>query len=155
MNNLPRISVLVVGAISTIAGFLGLCYNGMTLTVALRGGFSDLIKEQSLTGFYPAFYTMSGICVVCYLLLLTCGIALLRARLRWSGFLTGLLLFEMIYFLSIALLWKRLPDSLSVTAATGVANGGLIVQFIILFPLWGPLVLRWARKRLEHDTPSN
>jgi type IV secretory pathway VirB2 component (pilin) len=149
MSNLPRISVMIVGAVGTIAGLLGLCYNGMTLTVAFRGGFSDLVKQHGLSVFYPAFYTMSGICVGCYLLVLACGIALLRGRLRWARFLTGVLLFEVIYFLSVSLLWTRLTSGMSVAAATGVANGGLMVQFVILFPLWGPLVLWWAKKRLD------
>jgi hypothetical protein len=59
------------------------------------------------------------------------------------------LLFEVIYFLSVSLLWTRLTSGMSVAAATGVANGGLMVQFVILFPLWGPLVLWWAKKRLD------
>jgi hypothetical protein len=38
---------------------------------------------------------------------------------------------------------------MSVGAATGIANGGLMAQFIILFPLWAPLVVWWARKKLQ------
>src|SRR5439155_15928400 len=133
MSNKPRGSVLIVGLVATLASLCGLWYNGTTIVTALHGGFSDLVSKLGLSYFYPAFSLMSGICILCYLLLLVFGIDLLRARLRWSWFLTGVLLFEVIYFFSIALFWLVPSIGMSVGAATGVANGGLMAQFIILF----------------------
>ena len=42
-----------------------------------------------------------------------------------------------------------IPDiGMSIGAATGVANGGLVIQGITLFPLWGPLLVTWAARRM-------
>jgi hypothetical protein len=153
MSNKPRVLVVIVGAIAVLTALCGLYYNSASLSTALCGGFSDLVGQHEVTYFYPAFYVMSGICIVCYLLLLVVGVDLLRARLRWSRFLTGVLIFEVVYFFSIGVLWLMPNVGMSVGAATGVANGGLMVQFIILFPLWAPLVLRWAKKKSEQDRP--
>ena len=97
---------------------------------------SPTITQRGLSYFYPAFYTMSAVCVVCYVLLLACSTALLRSRVRWSGLLTGVLVFEVVYFFAVAALWMVPTIGQSVAGATGVANGGLMAQFIILFPLW-------------------
>ena len=154
MNNTPRILVIVVGVVAALAALFGLYYNGMTIVIALRGGFSDLVAQKGLTFFYLAFYVMSATCVICYFLLLVLGIELLRMRLRWSWLLIGVLLFEIVYFLSLGILWLLPSVGMSIAAATGVANGGLMAQFIILFPLWAPLVLWWARRKIEHEKPT-
>ena len=155
MNKLPKISVKVVGIVAVLVAILGLIYNGMTLFSAQSGAFSDLIKQQNLSRFYQAFYAMSVICIACYLLIIACGIALIQSRLNWSIILSGVLIFEVIYLLSIGLLWSRLDSSMSVAAATGVANGGLMFQVFILFPIWAPLILKWAKKKIAQETPSN
>lgn len=151
MNSKPRGSVLIVGLVATVASLFGLWINGTTIVTALRGGFSGLVNQQGLSYFYPAFAVMSGICILCYVLLLVLGIDLLRSRLRWSRLLTGLLIFEVVYFFSIALFWLVPSIGMSVGAATGVANGGLMFQFIILFPLWAPLILWRARRKSEDE----
>jgi hypothetical protein len=152
MNAIPKALMVVTAVVALLAALLGLWYNGTTMLIAIRGGFSKTIKEPGLSHFYPAFYTMSAICVVCYLLLLACGIALLRSRVRWSQLLTGVLIFEVVYVFVVAALWMAPTIGRSVAAATGLANGGLMAQFIILFPLWAPLALWWAGRRLESDT---
>ncbi len=153
MNTAARVSVIVVGGVAVLAALFGLYYNGTTLILAIRGSFSEQDAQQKLTYFYPVFYSMSAICITFYFLLLVSGIALLRVRLGWSGFLSWLLLFEVIYFFSIGFLWLIPNVGMSIAAASGVANEGLMVQFIILFPLWAPLVLWWARRKLEQVHP--
>jgi len=151
MNKLARISVICIGIVGGLAALFGLFYNATTLATALNGGFFELIKQQKLTHFYPAFYVMSCICIACYILLLMCCVDLLRLRFRGFWLLTGVLVFEVLYFISIAMCWRIPSVSMSVAAATGVANGGLMAQFLVLFPLWAPLVLWWARRTLERE----
>jgi len=158
MSKLPRISVNIVGVVAIIVALGGLIYNGISLSFAQSGAYSDLIKQQKLSYFYQAFYAMSGICIICYVIILLSGIALIRKRDSWSIILTGVLIFEVIYFLANSLFWALLEfDSrMSVAAATGVANGGLTIQGVILFPLWAPFLLRWAKKKIiqEPQAPS-
>jgi hypothetical protein len=148
MNTFAKSLVLFVGAAACLAAVFGFWYNIQTLT----GAFSDksvaLVQKQHLAFFYPAFYIMSAICVACYGVLLACGVDLLRGRLGLARLLTGVVIFEVIYFFSIAILWMMPGLGMSVAAATGVANGGLMLQFVVLFPLWGPVALWWARGRL-------
>lgn len=63
-----------------------------------------------------------------------------------------MLLFEIVYFFSLGMLWLAPSMGMSVAAATGVANGGLMAQFLILFPLWAPLLAFWARRHLNDST---
>jgi hypothetical protein len=41
-----------------------------------------------------------------------------------------------------------------VAGATGVANGGMMAQFFILLPIWGPVVVLWARQRAVSTSES-
>ena len=150
MNKLPKISVICVGVVGGLTALFGLDYNFSTLATALTGRFPHLVNQQY---FYPSFYVMSCICIACYILLLLCSLDLLRVRLRGFWLFTGVLWFEVIYFFSIAIFWGISSIGMSVAGATGVATGGLMVQFMILFPLWAPIVLWWARKKLEHEKP--
>ncbi len=147
-------SVVLVALVSIVAAVVGLCYHANVLVAAFDGRFSDAASKEQLAGFYPAFYTMSAICVTCYLLLLASGVNLMRARLRWAGLLMAVLIFEVAYALGVRALWAS-PLGPPIAAATGVANGGLMVQFIILFPLWAPLVLWRARRRARHEVLSS
>ena len=105
-----------------------------------------------MTHFYAAFYAMSAICVVCYLILFWGGYQLARRRFSVSWLLISAWLFEIVYFLVIGLTW-RIPDlGGSIAGATGVANGGLMAQFFILLPFWGPLAIFWVKRR--HASPS-
>jgi glucan phosphoethanolaminetransferase (alkaline phosphatase superfamily) len=155
MNKLPRISVIGVGVVGGLAAVLGLLYNFTSLTAVLNGGPSDLVEQHGLTYFYPAFYVMSCICIACYILLLLCVADLLRVRFRRLWLFTGVLVFEVVYFFSVGMSWLIPSVGMSIGAATGVANGGLTVQFLILFPLWAPIVVWWARMKLEHEKPAD
>jgi hypothetical protein len=154
MSTATRLSVILVGCASTLTGLLGLCYNGITLFSALQGAFSGSVADQGLKYFYPAFYAMSAVCITCHMLLVVFGIDLLRQRFRFSWFLTGVLVFEIVYFVSLGPLWLVPGVGMSIAAATGVANGGLMAQFVILFPLWAPPLLWWARRKSAQDTPA-
>lgn len=62
------------------------------------------------------------------------------------------LLFEIGYFVLVGMSWQ-LPDfGESIAGASGVANGGMMAQFFILLPLWGPPAVLWIKRR--HDAPN-
>ena len=141
------VAAIIVGVIAVVTAVLGLCYNAMGVMSAMRGAFNPMLRQNDLPYFYPAFFIMSGICVFCYVVLLVCGVDLIRSRLRWSRLVILVLLFEVGYFFAVGSMWLESTIGYSVAAASGVANGGLVAQYIILFPIWGPLVLWWAKSR--------
>lgn len=146
-----KASLITIGIVSIICAILGLLYNIATLLTSFSGAFEKLIKEQNLIYFYPSFYAMSGICIVFYLLLIFCGIYFLRLQVRFAYLFITVMLCEVLYFLSLGFVgWQLKGASLSIAAATGVANGGLMAQFIILFPLWGTILALWARKNIQN-----
>lgn len=147
-----RIAMMVVGAVSMAAAVMGLWYNASTLFA----DFSDLTRELDIPYFYPAFYIMSGLCLLCYISLLICGLQFLRSRANLFRLFVGTVIFEVLYFFAIGILWMIPGIGMSVGAATGVANGGLTFQAVILFPLWAPFLAGWARKRIsEPESPSS
>jgi hypothetical protein len=153
MNKLPMIVVIGVGVVAGLAAVSGLFYNVSSLAVAFSGSFSGSVKEGGHTYFYPAFYIMSCICIACYILLLVCSVDLLCVRFRRFRLLTGVLVFEVVYLFFVSTLWLSASIGTSVAAATGVANGGLMVQFMILIPLWAPILVWWAKRKLEYHKP--
>ena len=54
-----------MGIVSISMAVVGLWYNLTTLFT----NFSSLVQEYDIPHFYPAFYTMSTICIGCYLVL--------------------------------------------------------------------------------------
>jgi hypothetical protein len=125
----------------------GLYYNAASMSAAFRGAFDPLLQQSDLPYFYHAFFIMSAICIVCYVVLFLCGVDLVRSRLRGSRLVILVLLFEVGFFLAVASLWREPTIGPSVGAATGVANGGMMAQFMILLPIWAPLLLWWAKAR--------
>ena len=141
------VPAIIVGVLLVLTSLFGLYYNATSMWVALHGAFEPMLQQADEPYFYQAFYVMSGICVCCYVILLICGIDLIRSRLRWSRLTTLVLLFEVGYFFAIGSLWLEPTIGRSVGAATGIANGGMMAQFIILLPIWAPLLLWWAKVR--------
>ena len=139
-----KVIMIGMGIVSISMAVVGLWYNLTTLFT----NFSSLVQEYDIPHFYPAFYTMSTICIGCYLVLLTCGVQFIRLRTGLVKLFVGILIFEVVYFFSIGTMWLIPKVGMSVGAATGVANGGLMFQAFILFPLWAPFLAGWAHKRL-------
>lgn len=146
---LARWTLVGVGIVAGMLALLGLWYNASYLRVGLTGGFSEVVKKYNIPHFYGAYYTMTAVCVLCHLLLLFCGVQLVRMRTRVFPFFVGVLAFEVAYFLIIMAVCWTLPGlGPSVGAAMGVANGGLVLQAIIAFPLWAPFAAGWAKGRI-------
>ena len=142
---IAKVILRVIGLISIILAGLGLWYNSKTLFA----DYSDVFTDRSIPYFYPAFYTMSAICIICYVVLIIIGIQFLRLRTGLRRIFAGVLIFEFIYFFSLGFLWLPPDIGRSIGAATGVANGGLMLQAFILFPLWAPFAVGWAGRNIE------
>lgn len=153
MNRAPKKVLQVIGVVAILCAAFGLYYNASSLRVSFSGAFTSIESQHDVPYFYPAFYIMSAICVGCYALLIVFGIQFIRGRVAHLHRFATLLVFEVVYFFSVAMFWLVPDIGMSVGAATGVANGGLMVQFSILFPLWAPLLALWARRRL-HDSAN-
>ena len=139
-----KFAMIIVGVFSITVAVMGIRYN----IISFSTNFSGFMKGQNITYFYPAFYTMSCICIACYICILICGVQFLRLRTGLIKLFTGVVIFEIIYFVSIGTICLIPNIGVSVAAAMGVANGGLMFQVFTLFPLWAPFLAGWAAKRI-------
>jgi len=146
-----RIALTIVGIVAILCGLAGLAYNFSGVYALVVRQYHEFDPEAPY--FEHAYYVMTGICTACYMLLLFTGVQLIRRKLTWVWVFVGVQIFEVVYFFSIAFLWISaiaFPElGHSVAAATGVANGGLMLQFLILFPLWGSVLALLAKRALE------
>ena len=94
--NKAKVILRVIGLITILLAGMGLWYNSKTLFA----DYSDVLTDQSIPYFYPAFYTMSAICIICYVALIIIGIQFLRLRTGLRRIFAGVLIFEFIYFFS-------------------------------------------------------
>lgn len=147
-HNVPSI---IVGVVAVITATLGILYSASTIFSVTQGSAAALVDQRDWPYFYQAFFIMSAICIACYLILIVCGINLVRSRLGSSRLVTLVLLLEVGYLFAIGTLWMEPTFGHSIAAATGVANGGMMIQMIILLPLWGPLLL-WRANKLASLT---
>ena len=143
--------MITVGVISILLAVVGFWYNLTTLFT----DFSELVQKQDIPHFYPAFYLMSAICIGCYIILLICGVQFVRLRTRLLKLFSGVIIFEVVYFFFIGIMWMVPKIGMSVGAATGIANGGLMFQAFILFPLWAPFLAGWAARKIAKSTKSS
>ncbi len=141
---LPNVFLRSIGIASIFLAALGFLYNAMFILPEFFLGFD----EPAGLYFYSAFYIMSAICIACYALLLTLGIQFVRLNTSNLGLFVFLFLFEIIYIKVVFILWNQPTFGMSVAEATGVANGGLMLQRWTLFPLWAVPAVLWARHKL-------
>jgi formate-dependent nitrite reductase membrane component NrfD len=142
MSQRPSYTLRAVGLASVAFAGLGLWYNGSTL----RAQFAP---DAGAPYFFHAFYTMSAVCIFCYLTLATTGIQLLRLRTAWVRVLATIVVLELVFMLGVPFLFMQSAIRQSVASASGVAMGGLMFQVFTLFPIWAPLLARWAARRIN------
>lgn len=143
-----RVTLKVVGVLAIATAVLGLLYNGYILTTRLMSR-----QHNPDTPYYlPALLVMSGVCIGCYVILLVLGIQFVRCRMEHIRMFAGLMMFEIVYFLSVSFLWLVPEIGRSIAAASGSGNGGLMFQAVILFPLWAPSAVKWAKRKLEEES---
>jgi hypothetical protein len=102
--------------------------------------------------FLEVYRLMAGITTGCLVLLLVFSLRFLWLRTGSRWWFAGLMLFEIAFTVSISVFWlsKNRALASSVGGATGVATGGLVLQDIVLFPLWAPFAVLWAHRRIIH-----
>lgn len=143
MSHATTVWLRILAIACTLMAALGIIY---TLGVGYFVALGPMQFDADTPYFERAYYTMASICLAFYVLLLYFGFQFWRLRTELRFWFLGLLLAELVYFLVIGMLW-RLEDekiSLSVAAATGLANGGLVVQGMALFPVWATAIAFWA-----------
>ena len=154
MNRAPNIILRIIGVAALLCAAFGLWYN-----ITVLGNFwsrrlhVDAWRHDA-PYFFPAYGIMSTICLACYALLAFFGIHFLHGRANHCRHFAILMIFEVAYFFSIGVTWLIPGLGMSIGAATGVSNGGLMAQFIILFPLWAPILACWAARRLRLSSPG-
>ncbi len=142
MSKVPLHTLRFVGLASLVFAGFGLWYNANTLLAPMP----DKADEPH---FAVVFYAMSALWIGCYLLLLFVGVQFLRLRTSALRVLVGVMVFEVVYFITIAFLWLDGEIGHNVAGATGVSSGGAVLQLMTLFPIWGPLVSHWAARDIE------
>ncbi len=144
MSNLAKTVFRFVGISSIILAGVGVITNSLTFS------FGASRIEPDAPYFNIAYIIMSLICITCYLLLFFFGVKFIRLQAQVYPYFVGLLVFEVIYVFSIWIVVSPFSDSVqfSVARATGITNGGLMVQFVTLFILWAPILIRAAKREV-------
>lgn len=147
-----KVCLIIIGVVSVVLASLGLLYNLTSFAAMLRGSFSEIAQRPDTQHFVPAYLVMSAICVGCFVLLIVCGVTFITGRTHLTRFFVILVIFMALYPFSIGLFWFLPGIGMSIGAATGVANGGLMLPILILFPVWGPLAAVWAARKVEAES---
>lgn len=145
-ERLPHYALHFVGSVSVVLAGVGLWHNMSLLS-------APVLPEPGMLYLPHAFYAMSAICIACYLALLLIGVQFIRLRTSWFKPFVWLIVFEVVYFFGIGMYLSDTNWFGSVWTRVAVAHGAMSFQLITLFVLWGPLLARWATKRI--DTPED
>ncbi len=148
MRFLPHLAIRSVGIASIFTAICGIWYTIKVLWLL----HSNIPSDSEAPYFAPFLYAMSLICMSFYISLLFFGIQFLRLRTELYLLFIGTVVLEVGYFCFVAAFWTfPIPTvAFSIAAATGI-NAGLLFQFLILFPLWAPFTVVWARRRMERE----
>ncbi len=158
-----------IGVVSIILGVLGLLTQWFSLSMfAMMKDSETLSSALSMNAesstFEPIFYSMSAICVICFLLLTFCGIQFVQLKTRILPLFVGLMIFEIVYtvlaFILPMILGSKEPEQMVAMMMPMItANMGMGWQFKILFPLWAPFVAIYLAKKIKspdiHDENSS
>lgn len=157
MKKSIKASLITLGVFSIVCAILGLVHIASSAYTGFSGGYANIIKEYKLTFFYQALFAMYAICVVFYMLLLLCGVFFLKLQTKFTHLFIGVMVAEVLYFLFLRFVVIHLTGGYaqSIGAAAGVATGGLMVQYFILFPLWGTVLALWTSGRLQDEYLTN
>ncbi len=132
---------------------------GMACVLMAGGGFFYNYKsyfssrsepfDPNIPYFKISYYSMLAVCLAFYTALLVFGVQFLFLITKYKDIFIVLLATEVLYFIIIRMLWRIKNDSIarSISAATGIANGGLLLQLISGFLLWAPILVIWGHRR--------
>jgi hypothetical protein len=141
MTTVRTVALRLVGVTCLLMAGFGLLYTFSYLAVLYSAP-----PDQDEPYFREAYYTMVLMCIFWYASLVFFAVQFWRLRTEWRFWFLGVLIAEIAYVFSIGLLWRleNQDVAMSIGAATGVANGGLVAQAITLFPVWAPIIVFWA-----------
>jgi hypothetical protein len=144
MTPFARLLLRFVGLVSLGCAVFGFWY----LYNTVQADYAPLTSKMGLRYFTESYFVMAGICCCCFATLAYCAVSFLRCRFEAFRLFVLLVLVEIGYALCLIILLPAFPRNvaLSVGAATGVANGGLVAQAYLLLPLWGPFAVFVARR---------
>ncbi|TWU05383.1 hypothetical protein Poly21_57120 [Allorhodopirellula heiligendammensis] len=148
---IQRYASYAIAALLVVASLLGLLYNASSVFAAFAGAFDESQDIGKLPHFLTAFYVMSAICIACYVSIIVASIGICLGSATCARVLAMLLLLEVLYFFAVGSMWTLPNAGRGIAAATGIANGGLMAQFILLMPIWIPIV--FAFLGLYRDNP--
>ena len=146
MKTYWKVIVRIVGVASIFIAVGGIAYNVVYFTALI--GASEVNEHPY---FHAAYYTMVAICFLFYVTIIWFGISFIKLKLKYWYIYALLFVVEYLYFSSIGYFWAIENEAISssIAAATGVANGGLVLQFFSGIFIWGPILifLAWLSNR--------
>ena len=147
----PQIASLVlrlVGSAAVLFAAFGLWYSVGACLAYSSGTFDRLPEIQPNLYFDTIFLALSIFCMGCFVILAFCGIQFLRLSVLWLWLFIAVTLAEVLLVFIVGSLWISPQYGLSTAAVTGVSMGGLFPQLFVLFPLWAPVAVWFAKKSL-------
>lgn len=120
---------------------LGLTASAWIATSTVRGKFDKTAPD--LKSFRQSIYVFSLLSLLFNSLLgLLAAQILIGETPTWWVFL-GTLILPLCQMCFIGHLWRK--GNASLAAATGIGNIGLVFPYLCLLPIWGPMILWFAR----------
>ena len=139
-----------LGVLNLLFAILGLIPSGISGATVM---FQGLAAMPDAPYEIPAFAVMWSVTVCCLVGLAIIGADFLSGRARLAPWFSGLLAFEVVWTVLPGLLWRVWtpewrPVAMSIAAATGIANGGIMVQWFVFYPVWGIFAARWVKRAI-------
>ncbi|MCK4886395.1 MAG: hypothetical protein KAS96_03345 [Planctomycetes bacterium] len=91
------------------------------------------------------FFLYTGINFIFLFFLAMSSVRLFKFNSKGISLLKLVLKVELVYFIVTSLLWLVPPIGMSAGGATGIGNMGISPQFLIIYPVTGPVAL-WVLK---------
>jgi len=137
-----------VGVLSLVAAAVGLLYNFETMRTFQAP--TSATHAAEFPQFRNVFLIMWSLCVLCYLTLAFCGIQFLRLKVSvWRWFAAAVAIEVTVSVVAVfGGSWFDLGITKSIAAAVPESSAGLTIQWLVLFPLWAPLAVWLAYRRL-------
>jgi len=132
-------TVRIVGGTSAVCAGLGIIATLATVRNVMHRKADDLTDTAPL--FRQMFFLFSAINIAFNLALGLIAVALLLGfPISWWQFV-AVFVPQVIYFVSLGVLWRHPRLGMSIGAATGCGNVGITFPFFCLLPIWGPIAL--------------
>ena len=143
-----HILLRTVGIVAVLLAAGGVLYTATSLYTVASGGIDELAVEADTPYVHSAFYVMATICLFFYAVVLICGIEFIRLRSSLWWLFSAVLVAEVAFYSLVGWLWSHPTLGDSIGGASGISSGGLVLQFVVLFPLWAPIVV-WLAHRTQ------